>query len=80
MSQEQASSFARDLEVWFTHLTATFGSRVKAKRVYQSWAAEDVYVPLTEETRMLERARFAVDVPWRRSPIAVVVGLKSAAG
>lgn len=72
-------AFARDLEVWFAHLTATFGSRAKAKRVYQSWAAEDVYVPLAEETRMLERAGFAVDVPWRRSPFAVVVGLRSAA-
>jgi hypothetical protein len=26
---------------------------------------------------MLERARFAVEVPWRRSPFAVIVGIKS---
>ena len=32
------------------------------------------------ETRMLERAGFAVDVPWRRSPFAVVAGLKTASG
>jgi SAM-dependent methyltransferase len=71
-------AFARDLEVWFAHLTATFGSRAAAKRVYHSWAAEDVYVPLADETQMLERAGFTVDVPWRRSPFAVVAGLKAA--
>ena len=28
--------------------------------------------------RLLERAGFAVDVPWRRSPFAVVVGYRDA--
>jgi len=28
------------------------------------------------EQRMLERAGFQVDVPWRRSPFAVIVGVK----
>ena len=67
---------ARDLEVWMTHLTRTFGTRAKARRVYESWAEEDVYVPLAEEIDMLERAGFTVDVPWRRSPFAVIAGLK----
>ena len=66
--------FARDLDVWFTHLGHTFGSRAKGRRVYESWAEEDVYVPLADEIRLLERAGFAVDVPWRRSPFAVMVG------
>ena len=66
--------FARDLDVWFTHLGKTFGSRAKGRRVYESWADEDVYVPLAEEIRLLERAGFTVDVPWRRSPFAVIVG------
>jgi hypothetical protein len=35
-----------------------------------------VYVPLADENRMLERAGFAVDVPWRRSPFAVIVGCR----
>lgn len=68
-------AFARDLEVWFTHLGKTFG-RAKGKRVYESWADEDTYMPLTAETRMLERAGFRVEVPWRRSPFAVIVGIK----
>jgi ubiquinone/menaquinone biosynthesis C-methylase UbiE len=68
--------FARDLDVWFAHLGRTFGSRAKGRRVYESWADEDTYLPLAEEIRLLERAGFAVDVPWRRSPFAVIVGAK----
>jgi tRNA (cmo5U34)-methyltransferase len=69
--------FARDLDVWFTHLAKTFGSRARGRRVYESWADEDVYVPLAEEARLLLRAGFTVDIPWRRSPFAVIVGLKT---
>lgn len=68
--------FARDLDVWFTHLARTFGSRARARRVYESWADEDVYVPLAEELRLLQRAGFETDVPWRRSPFAVIVAVK----
>ena len=73
-----ASGFARDLDVWFAHLGKTFGSRAKGRRVYESWADEDVYVPLAQEIRLLERAGFTVDVPWRRSPFAVIVGCRDA--
>ena len=71
-----ARGLARDLDVWFTHLAKTFGSRARGRRVYESWADEDVYVPLAEENRLLERAGFAVDVPWRRSPFAVIVACR----
>jgi len=70
--------FARDLDLWFAHLGKTFGSRARGRRVYESWADEDVYLPLAEEIRLLERAGFAVDVPWRRSPFAVIVGCRHA--
>jgi SAM-dependent methyltransferase len=70
--------FARDLDLWLAHLGKTFGSRARGRRVYESWADEDVYVPLAEEIRLLERAGFAVDVPWRRSPFAVIVGCRHA--
>jgi SAM-dependent methyltransferase len=72
--------FARDLDLWFAHLGKTFGSRTRGRRVYESWADEDVYVPLADEMRLLERAGFAVDVPWRRSPFAVIVGCRSVGG
>lgn len=68
--------FAQDLEVWFTHLARTFGGRAGAKRVYESWADEDVYVPLATELKLLQRAGFDTDLPWRRSPFAVIVGIK----
>ena len=70
--------FARDLDFWYTHLGRTFGSRARGRRVYESWANEDVYVPLADEIRLLERAGFAIDVPWRRSPFAVIVGSRLA--
>jgi SAM-dependent methyltransferase len=68
--------FARDLDFWFTHLGKTFGGRARGRRVYESWADEDTYLPLSEETKLLTRAGFAVDVPWRRSPFAVIVGCR----
>ena len=70
--------FARDLDVWFSHLGKTFGGRAGGRRVYESWAEEDTYVPLADETQMLRRAGFAVEVPWRRSPFAVIVGCRVA--
>ena len=70
--------FARDLDIWFTHLAKTFGSRARGRRVYESWADEDTYIPLADETRLLQRAGFAVDVPWGRSPFAVIVGCRRA--
>jgi tRNA (cmo5U34)-methyltransferase len=71
-------AFALDLEVWFAHLSKAFG-RAKGKKVYASWADEDFYFPLNEETRMLRRAGFEVEVPWRRSPFAVIVAIKASA-
>jgi ubiquinone/menaquinone biosynthesis C-methylase UbiE len=73
-----AQGFARDLDVWFTHLAKTFGARARGRRVYESWADEDVYVPLADEIDLLERAGFGVDVPWRRSPFAVIVASRQA--
>jgi SAM-dependent methyltransferase len=69
--------FARDLDVWFAHLGKSFGGRARGRRVYESWADEDTYLPLAEEIRLLQRAGFAVDVPWRRSPFAVIVGCRA---
>jgi hypothetical protein len=36
-----------------------------------------VYVPLAEEISLLRRAGFDVDIPWRRSPFAVIVGFRA---
>lgn len=68
--------WARDVDEWITHLARTFGTRAKAKREFESWQEEDTYVPLAEELRLLRDAGFRVDVPWCRSPFAVVAAVK----
>jgi hypothetical protein len=35
-------------------------------------------MPLADEIHLLERAGFAVDVPWRRFPFAVIAGARQA--
>jgi len=68
--------WARDVDEWIAHLARTFRTRARAKREFESWQHEDTYVPLTEELRLLTGAGFRVDVPWRRSPFAVVAAVK----
>jgi ubiquinone/menaquinone biosynthesis C-methylase UbiE len=77
MPASTPGGFARDLDVWFTHLGRSFGGRTGGRKVYESWAEEDVYVPLADEIKMLQRAGFDVDVTWRKSPFAVVAAVKS---
>ena len=79
MPASTRGGFARDLEVWFTHLGKSFGGRAGGRKIYESWADEDVYVPLADEIKMLQRAGFDVDVTWRKSPFAVVAAVKSPA-
>jgi SAM-dependent methyltransferase len=69
-------AWARDTEHWVSFLAREFGTRQKARRVLDSWSDEDTYVRLDYETEMLKRAGFTVDVPWRRSPFGVLVGVK----
>ncbi|HEX5217450.1 MAG TPA: class I SAM-dependent methyltransferase [Vicinamibacterales bacterium] len=77
MPASTRAGFARDLEVWFAHLGRSFGGRAGGRKVYESWADEDVYVPLADEIKMLQRAGFDPDVTWRKSPFAVVAGVKT---
>src|SRR5262245_60316797 len=68
---------ARDVTSWITHLALSSSGRTQARRIFESWADEDTYLPLSTEERLLARSGFDVDVPWRRSPFAVIVGVKS---
>jgi ubiquinone/menaquinone biosynthesis C-methylase UbiE len=68
--------FEQELDAWMAHMAPTCGGRSGARRVYESWGDEDTYLPLAVEQRLLGRAGFDVDVPWRRSPFAVIVGVK----
>ena len=58
-------------------MAPTCGGTSGARRVYESWGDEDMYLPLAVEQRLLARAGFQVDVPWRRSPFAVIVGVRA---
>jgi SAM-dependent methyltransferase len=68
--------WARDVDEWTAHLARTFGTHARAKREFESWKDEDTYVPLAEELDLLHHAGFRVDVPWRRSPFAVVAAVR----
>jgi SAM-dependent methyltransferase len=69
--------WARDVNEWIVHLAKTLGTRAKGRREFESWQGEDTYVPLAEELNLLTYAGFRVDVSWRRSPFAVVVGVRA---
>ena len=68
--------FEQELDAWIAHMAPTCGGTSGARRVYHSWADEDTYLPLAVEQRLLAKAGFVVDVPWRRSPFAVIAGVK----
>ena len=67
-----------DRRVWRQHLERSYSAR-EATSYLRAWGREDVYLPLAEETDMLRRAGFMVDVPWRRACFAVIVGTKRGA-
>jgi len=58
---------------WTTHLLRAY-SRREANALLEAWSAEDVYVPLASEIRLIEGAGFKVTVLWRRGPFAVLRG------
>jgi hypothetical protein len=66
-----------DLRPWLEHLAQSTGSLKAARRTYESWGDEDTYLPLNLELDLLRRAGFAVDVPWRRAPFAVIVATRA---
>jgi len=68
-------AWARDTEQWVSFLARQFGSRQAARRVLESWSDEDTYMRLDDEIAMLTRAGFTVDVPWRKSPFAVIAAV-----
>jgi tRNA (cmo5U34)-methyltransferase len=68
---------AQGRAAWRAHLERRY-SPARAEGYLRAWAKEDSYFELNEEVRLLERAGFRVDVPWRRDWFAVVVGVRPA--
>ena len=60
---------------WRDHLAKKYGT-ARADGYLRTWAKEDRYFPLAEETRLLQDAGFLVEVIWRRGNFGVLAGLK----
>jgi len=59
------------MDGWIAHLRQAY-SPVRAARLLDAWAGEDVYVPLDAEIGLLRRTGFQVEVLWRRGAFAVL--------
>jgi tRNA (cmo5U34)-methyltransferase len=66
---------ADERRAWLAHLRRSYSAR-EAAAFLKAWAKDDHYVRLTDETAMLERAGFTVDIAWRRGSFAVIVATK----
>jgi len=60
-------------EAWLAHLRRTYSAR-RAAAIFDTWAGEDVYVPLEVEIALMQRGGFRVEVLWRRGAFAVLRG------
>jgi tRNA (cmo5U34)-methyltransferase len=60
---------------WLQHLQTRY-SRAKAEGFLRTWAKEDVYFTLDREVELLRDAGFSVEIAFRKTSFAVVVGLK----
>lgn len=65
----------RHRRAWLDHLEQHYSPK-KAEQFLRTWAKEDVYFTLDQETEWLKDAGFAVEVTWRRDSFVVIVGLK----
>jgi tRNA (cmo5U34)-methyltransferase len=70
-----AALAAQQMQGWVSHLRQSY-SAAETRGFFKAWADEDTYMTLEEELAILQSAGFAVDVSWRRSGFAVVVGVK----
>jgi hypothetical protein len=62
---------ASQRQAWLAHLRRSYGA-VKARGFLETWAAEDVYVPLDAELALIGRTGLRGDVVWRKGAFAVV--------
>lgn len=62
---------AAQFSAWRAHLRQSFTPR-EVRRLLGAWAAEDHYLPLMIELRLLRRAGFAPELVWRSGCFAVI--------
>jgi ubiquinone/menaquinone biosynthesis C-methylase UbiE len=63
------------MKIWEQHLCKSYSLK-QTKIFFAAWAGEDTYFPLRQESAMLTKAGFEVEIAWRRAPFAVLVGRK----
>ncbi len=66
---------AAERRAWLAHLERRYSAK-EAAAYLRAWAKEDHYARLSDETAMLERAGFIVDIIWRRGSFAVIAATK----
>jgi SAM-dependent methyltransferase len=65
----------RNRAEWSAHMQRHGLTEAEALAAFATWNAEDHYLPLTDELRLLGEAGFArPDVWWRRGPCAIYGG------
>lgn len=64
-----------DRAAWLAHLQERY-SRAKSAGYLRAWAKEDVYFTLDREVELMTAAGFRVEIAFRKTCFAVVVGLK----
>jgi tRNA (cmo5U34)-methyltransferase len=62
-------------DAWLAHLRRSY-SASRSSAIFNTWAGEDVYVPLDVEIDLMERGGFRVEVLWRRGAFAVLRGAR----
>ncbi len=60
---------------WLSHLQTHY-PRAKAEKYLQTWTKEDVYFTLDREVELMKEAGFDVEIAFRKTCFAVIVGLK----
>lgn len=63
---------ASQMAAWLRHLEQRYSAR-ESRQLLRTWSGEDTYVPLDDETAMLDDAGFRVDVLWRKGAFAVLL-------
>jgi SAM-dependent methyltransferase len=63
-------------ERWCEHLRRSY-SDAEVQAHFDTWAREDVYLPLARELAMMREATFVPEVMWRVAPFAVIVARRA---
>jgi ubiquinone/menaquinone biosynthesis C-methylase UbiE len=63
---------ASQMAEWRGHLERRYSAR-ESRQLLRTWSGEDTYVPLDDETGLLQDAGFRVDVLWRKGAFAVLL-------